>query len=226
MSWRTEGLSITTLTIIDLCRESVESYSKAGKEVRVARPKRCPACGCKNIIFWGKRARWAIDDTHAWRIYAQRVKCKGCSKTHTILPDFLFCRRSHLAVIIFLALTLVFKDRHGIKAAAFRLNISRSTTFRWVKNFKANSDLLYQRLSSLYRTAYPHAPPPAPTTDLCAAVLDLSKGLFTARHNRAPRGEDVSRWLSQFTCGYLLALPTKGGHCAADRLFASLFLGS
>ena len=51
-------------------------------------PRRCPLCGDDTIIGHGQRRRQAHDPCHDW-IWVRRGICHPCSKTFTILPDWL-----------------------------------------------------------------------------------------------------------------------------------------
>ena len=51
-------------------------------------PRRCPLCGDDTIIGHGQRRKQAHDHCHDW-IWVRRGICHACSKTFTILPDWL-----------------------------------------------------------------------------------------------------------------------------------------
>jgi ribosomal protein S27AE len=51
-------------------------------------PRRCPQCGDDTIIGHGQRRKQAHDRCHDW-IWVRRGICRPCSKTFTILPDWL-----------------------------------------------------------------------------------------------------------------------------------------
>jgi len=51
-------------------------------------PRRCPVCRNYTIIGHGQRLRQAHDDRHE-RIWVRRGICHPCSRTFTILPDWL-----------------------------------------------------------------------------------------------------------------------------------------
>jgi hypothetical protein len=51
-------------------------------------PRRCPVCRDDTIIGHGRRLRQSHDDRHAG-IWVRRGVCHPCSKTFTILPDWL-----------------------------------------------------------------------------------------------------------------------------------------
>jgi transposase-like protein len=51
-------------------------------------PRRCPLCGDDTIIGHGQRRKQAHDQCHDW-IWVRRGICHPCSRTFTILPDWL-----------------------------------------------------------------------------------------------------------------------------------------
>ena len=51
-------------------------------------PRRCPVCSDDTIIGHGRRLRQSHDDRHAC-LWVRRGVCHPCSKTFTILPDWL-----------------------------------------------------------------------------------------------------------------------------------------
>jgi transposase-like protein len=53
-------------------------------------PACCPHCGAKKcLIRWGFYRRWCYSGQYEYYLVIQRVRCKGCGRTHALLPDFL-----------------------------------------------------------------------------------------------------------------------------------------
>ncbi len=80
-----------TMIIIQIL-QTVEEYIETEKdpEYRVEMPKQCPTCqGLDRLIRWGKYVRQVWTGEEKYELEIQRVKCKGCGKTHALLPDFL-----------------------------------------------------------------------------------------------------------------------------------------
>src|SRR5437588_10602998 len=77
------------VTIVWACRQDVEVYAAAGREVRVPRP-RCPSCR-RSMIFWS--GYWRFTRTEAGRCWVRRAKCRGCGMSHALLPSFALVRR-------------------------------------------------------------------------------------------------------------------------------------
>jgi transposase-like protein len=184
------------LIIVAVWTRSIESYVAAGVSVVVPRPKLCPACGGTKLIFWGRRHRQATDGAHDHVLIVRRVRCANCKRTHTILPAFLFRGRVYLAETILSALDLVLVTGRGIRGAASRLGLRRSTVSRWVKRFGLAAENIRQRLAYLYHTHFPGAPPPPASGDAARRALVLARYLFAAMHGRRADTPAVARWFS------------------------------
>ena len=62
-------------------------------------PERCPHPDCQvvdELIRWGSYQRWARLPGVAYCLTIQRVRCKACGRTHSLLPDFLHPYRHYL----------------------------------------------------------------------------------------------------------------------------------
>ena len=63
-------------------------------------PDRCPHPDCQaagSLIRWGTYERGALTGEADYRIRVQRVRCKACARTHSLLPGFLHPHR-HFAI--------------------------------------------------------------------------------------------------------------------------------
>lgn len=205
MSWPTEGLSTNKNLIIIPWTQSVESYIALGANVEYAKPDFCPDCGHPELIFWGKRKRFAADSESCFVLVVRRVRCKGCGKTHTILPAFLLKNQVYLVNLILLTLTLVFIEGKGSRATAEKLRLARSTIRRWINRFKASAAGHYRRLLFLKHNLVPLAPP-LPAGGHPKAALELCAQLFALKFSAT---EKFSRWVSLATCGGLLCRQPK-----------------
>ena len=47
------------------------------------------SCGCQEFNIHGVYERNIIDNNEEYKIKIKRVKCKGCGKTHALLPVFI-----------------------------------------------------------------------------------------------------------------------------------------
>jgi hypothetical protein len=80
---------------------SVKQYAEAvpfpGRSFTI--PDTCPHLDCQangSLIRWGTYERWACTGVVDYRILIQRVRCKVCGRTHSLLPDFLHPHRHYV----------------------------------------------------------------------------------------------------------------------------------
>jgi hypothetical protein len=185
--------------------KSVEEYVALGPDVEYVRPSACPDCEHHELIFWGRRKRFVTDGRGSHIVFVRRVQCKGCIKTHTILPAFLLKRRTYLAEMILLVLILVFVDNKGSRAVSEKLMIARSTLRRWIDRFKESAAYHYRRFLFLKHNLNPDALPPPPS-DYPKAALGVLAELFGTQKG----GFDVlGRRVSLATAGCLLIYQPK-----------------
>ena len=60
-------------------------------------PDTCPDCRTSGrLIRWGTYARSARTGDTSYHILVQRIRCKDCGRTHSLLPDFLHPHRHHV----------------------------------------------------------------------------------------------------------------------------------
>lgn len=180
--------------------KSVESYVDLGPDVGRERPTCCPDCDCSELIFWGKRSRFVTGSAGSSVLFVRRVRCKGCGKTHTVLPSFLLKNQAYLVELIVLALIMVLVEGKGSRAASEKLGIARSTIRRWISRFKQSAAGHYRRFLFLKHNLCPKSPSP-PAASYPKAVLDLFSELFGLKSGES---KAFSRWVSLATGGRLL----------------------
>jgi hypothetical protein len=78
---------------------SVKQYAEAapfpGRSFAV--PHTCPDCQANGrLIRWGTYERSARTGVVDYRISIQRIRCKACGRTHSLLPDFLHPHRHYV----------------------------------------------------------------------------------------------------------------------------------
>jgi len=90
---------------------SVKQYAEAvpfaGRHF--ALPERCPHPECRaaeSLIRWGTYLRWACTEEGDYRIRIQRLRCKVCGRTHSLLPDFVHPYRHYANCLLQLAVSL------------------------------------------------------------------------------------------------------------------------
>ncbi len=180
--------------------KSVESYVALGPEIEYKRPPFCPDCEHHELVFWGKRPRFVTGSAGSSVLFVRRVRCKGCGKTHTVLPAFLLKNQAYLCDLVLLALCMVFVEGKGSRAAADKLGIARSTLRHWMQRFKTSAAHHYRRFLFLHRNLSPDCGP-SPPTGYPDATLTLCAELF-----KAPGGgfAGFARRVSLATGGALL----------------------
>ena len=84
---------------------SVKQYAQAdicpGRAIPL--PERCPHPNCQapnRLIRWGTYYRWACTESGDYRLCIQRVRCQGCGRTHSLLPDFLHPYRHYVLALL------------------------------------------------------------------------------------------------------------------------------
>lgn len=90
------------MVIVQHFPDSVKQYAEAetfpGRDFPI--PDRCPHPECQadgSLIRWGTYWRWACTADGDYHIRVQRIRCKVCGRTHSLLPDFLHPYR-HYAI--------------------------------------------------------------------------------------------------------------------------------
>ena len=154
---------------------SVKQYAEAvpfpGRSFPI--PDTCPHPDCRAndcLIRWGtyeRRARMG-DVTH--HILVQRVRCKVCGRTHSLLPDFLHPYRHYVIRLLQHVVSLYLLTGLGVgRRLMSHLPCPgpvRSTVREWVASFAYGAgelllDLLSRQLLKLDPLAkLPDAPPP------------------------------------------------------------------
>jgi hypothetical protein len=123
-------------------------------------PDRCPhpdcrAAGC--LIRWGTYERWACTAGEDHRIRIQRIRCKVCGRTHSLLPDFLHPYRHYVIRLLRNAIHLYLIAGRGLDSLLRQMpeqGPARSTVREWIRSFAYGAgalllDLLTRRLVAL-----------------------------------------------------------------------------
>jgi len=103
-------------------------------------PRICPICGGL-LKGHGHRCRWVVSLEGVFRVPIQRMICKACRKTFSLLPRMLFafysCTRELAGRVKSLWAGGVRKMaavRHTLAAACSSLLAPLSTLYRWAKH--------------------------------------------------------------------------------------------
>lgn len=93
------------MVIVQHFPDSVKQYAEAqtfpGRDFSL--PDRCPHPECQDVgslIRWGTYWRWACTAEGDSHIRVQRMRCKVCGRTHSLLPDFLHPHRHYVTRLL------------------------------------------------------------------------------------------------------------------------------
>ena len=107
----------------------------------------CPFC--KGVLQpWGNARSRTIRMCNGTKtLCPRRSRCRDCSKTSVLLPDYLLVRRVDEAAVIGSALV---QKARGLGHRKIALNISRpETTVRgWIRRFRKNSEILLEHFTN------------------------------------------------------------------------------
>jgi hypothetical protein len=154
------------VVIVQHIADSVKAYIEAFSTRGSVLPQSCPHPGCKavdSLIRWGTYKRWAYEADIDYRIVIQRVRCKICGHTHSLLPDFVHPYRRYVIYLLqYVVLLYLFK---GLGWTRLLANLeerkkadkpgpARSTIREWVSAFAYGAgrlllDLLTRALLAL-----------------------------------------------------------------------------
>jgi hypothetical protein len=124
--------------------------------VKLIIPDRCPHPEClapQSLIRWGSYWRWALTPEYPYRLRIQRLRCKVCGRTHSLLPDFLHPYR--LYVIVLLQMVVFLYLICGLSLGRLMKLLSnhgpaRSTIREWIDSFGFGAGvLIFNRLLGL-----------------------------------------------------------------------------
>ena len=121
-------------------------------------PDHCPHPDCQahgSLIRWGTYLRWALSGEVDYRLRIHRVRCKGCGRTHSLLPDFLHPHRHFVISLLQQGVSLYLLDGLGWRQLmrwlrqTHRRGPARSTVREWVASFAYGAG--YLLLAALLR---------------------------------------------------------------------------
>jgi hypothetical protein len=130
-------------------------------------PNHCPHPDCRSansLIRWGTYQRGAATGERDYRLRIQRIRCKVCGRTHSLLPDFLHPHRHYVISLLQYVTALYILVGLGWRRLLRRLPTqgpARSTVREWVTSFGYGAG--YLLLSALLRYLLaldPDATPP------------------------------------------------------------------
>ena len=179
----TRGGATINVVIVQHYAGTVNQYVTAAAaslaDVNLGIPDHCPYPQCQaphSLIRWGSYQRGALLPDQVYLIRIQRLRCKVCGRTHSLLPDFLHPHRHYvielLQDVVFLYLIkglglgrlLARLPRPGAAQSGVR-GPARSTVREWIRSFAYGAgELLLGRLLRHLLSLEPgaHLPEAAP----------------------------------------------------------------
>jgi hypothetical protein len=154
-------------------------------------PDRCPHPDCQTVdalIRWGSYARWACTVDEIYRLRIQRVRCKACGRTHSLLPDFLHPHRQYVIELLQQVVFLYLLTGLGWGRLMSQLSESgpaRSTVREWIASFIYGAgELLLDWLRRQLLVIVPLAELPSPSPEHLPRVADPTRRRRLQRTHR------------------------------------------
>ena len=106
----------------------------------------CPFCHARgNFVGFGSYQRYAVDmdgeKSVSHQISVRRIKCKNCSHTHALLPDFLVPYSQHSLSFILHVLFEYFLHDKTVEELCSWVQITPSMLYRWKALFLKHRSL-------------------------------------------------------------------------------------
>jgi hypothetical protein len=166
----------------------------------------CPWCGCV-LARWGNGAarRVRMPAGPDVELVPRRSRCRGCGRTHVLLPAWCLARRADAGEVIGLALEARATGQ-GHRPIAARLGRPASTVRGWLRAFTRRAEQVRLVFTALAAGLVTDSPLPAPAgSPLGDAVGAVAAAAAAAA--RVPGVGAVVRWqlAAAVTCGLLLA---------------------
>jgi len=137
-------------------KEYIETFLSHGCPFPL--PDRCPHPDCQtggSLIRWGTYERGALTGAVNYRLRIQRVRCKPCRRTHSLLPGFLHPYRHFVisllqqVVSLYLLAGLGWRQLMRWLRESYSRGPARSTVREWVASFAYGAG--YLLLAALLR---------------------------------------------------------------------------
>jgi hypothetical protein len=193
----------------------------------------CPHPECqavRSLIRWGSYRRWALTLGHIHQLTIQRLRCKVCGRTHSLLPDFLHPYRHYVIDLLQRVVSFYLIAGLGLTRLMKRLSHpgpARSTVREWIGSFAYGaSELLFARLLRHLLTLDPAGALPDSSPEHLGRVSDplkrrrlqrahtfwlLAERLYALAKNRLPQLHFAADHLFPFLLHWLQsqALPPR-----------------
>lgn len=165
----------------------------------------CPACGGV-LGGWGnaRPRRVRVLDGDDVELVPRRSRCRGCGRTHVLLPAWCLARRADAGEVIGRALEAK-ASGSGHRAIGQLLGRPASTVRGWLRALARQAEQARSVFTALAAVLVTDPPLPAPAgSPLADAVAAVAAAAAAAR---VPGVGEVARWelAAAVTCGLLLA---------------------
>ncbi len=164
----------------------------------------CPSCGGV-LAGWGNAVERRVRVLGGPDVVLcpRRSRCRGCGRTHVLLPAWCLARRADAGEVIGLALEAKAAGA-GHRVIAGRLGRPASTVRGWLRVFAARAEQVRSVFTALAAGLVTDPPLPAPAGP---GLADAVAAVAAAAEAAARSVGVVSRWelAAAVTCGLLLA---------------------
>ena len=188
----------------------------------------CPSCGGV-LARWGNGAERRVrllDGPDVW-FCPRRARCRGCGRTHVLLPAWCLARRADAGEVIGLALEAGAAGS-GHRVIAARLGRPPSTVRGWLRALARRAERVRRVFTALAASLVTDPPLPAPAgsplADAVAAVAAAAAAAARVPGGEVPGVGMVARWqlAAAVTCGLLLAPAWPARVASTSWLWAAL----
>jgi len=174
---------LSTVLIVGVAAFEVEPMLAVGAGPRLPAAARCPGCGGELRGLWAGYERSVRFSGRVERLRIGRSLCRGCGKTHALLPSFVVPRRLDAAPVIGAALEQAAAGR-GHRPIATWLSLPATTVRGWLRRARVRAGLVAARLWRFAQELGALAPRPPPGQRSLAALVravEAAHGAAAAR---------------------------------------------
>ncbi|MGA2930303.1 MAG: DUF6431 domain-containing protein [Solirubrobacteraceae bacterium] len=192
--------------IVAVSRRWVGPMLRAGVGPGLGAGMRCPGCA-GGLGRWGCYRRRVRVSRAVFRLLVRRARCKGCERTHALLPAFLLAHRLDAVDAVGCALEMAAEGR-GYRPIAAALGRKETTVRSWLRRLRARLDVLrgwFVGLAVEMAEAPPRPPPGCSALELL--VRTIADAFLAARLRLGAGAVTGGVWAfsSAATTGGLLA---------------------
>ncbi len=197
------GGLLSSVLIVGVATTEVEGMLAGGVGPGLPKEPCCPRCGGELRGFWRGYRRAVRFGRRVERLWIGRSVCRGCGRTHALLPSFVVPRRLDAAVVIGAALELAAAGS-GYRPIAATLGLPGETVRGWLRRARTQATLLASRLWRLAQELGALAPRAPPADRPLAALVRACEAAHGAAARRLGQAGLPDRW------GLLVVLAGEG----------------